>query len=84
MRGDTPARIANVIDDTGIGAAGVEREPNENQIALIAIADHLDPATPPIVQLPRGTYGAQMTKSTPEELRRRASRLCEFGLARRR
>lgn len=74
MRHDTPERVDSARAVGAAGMPGEEYAPNENQVALMALADHLDPATLPKLTVPRGAYGAQMTRTSPEELRRKANR----------
>jgi hypothetical protein len=74
MRRDTPERIEYAMERADVGIARVEGAPNENQVAIMALADHLDPAASPTPKVPRGTYSAQVVRTTPEELRRKALR----------
>jgi len=74
MRHDTPERIEWTTGLTGMGIVAVAGVPNENQVALLALADHLDPATQVPAEVPRGVYVAQAVSTGPEELRGKALR----------
>jgi len=74
MRRDTPARIAFTSDSVNVGMASAERTLNESQVALMALADHLDPETSAASKVPRGNYRAQSARADSESLRRKALR----------